>query len=228
MLGNGVRRDAAAGPPAIRTCLKTCKSSHSSCLRIAKSRNAGVTGRCTGARQEHHACTKGVRNAFRSARAACRTFLADCRACCSEGAQGPRCPIGQPIDFAPPPQPDLTRIGLPMAPSGRPILVAVPGAQLEVETARKDALTALGACARIITTCVASGQTLDDCARSAPLCGTETPWLEPTACCASSCFERYQTARRSGTEPVTAFDAEYYGTDPCMPGVTDLLRMGRQ
>ena len=47
------------------------------------------------------------------------------------------------------------------------------------------------------------------------------------ACCAPSCFQHYQEARRAGTETVAAFDAVYYGADPCMPGVADLLRTGR-
>ena len=93
---------------------------------------------------------------------------------------------------------------------------------------RKDALTALGACTRWITACVAGGQAVDDCARSVPPCGTETPWEEPVACCAPSCFARYQEARRAGAEPSDAVDAVYYGDDPCMPGVADLLRTGRQ
>jgi hypothetical protein len=220
--------DAAAAPPPARTCIKTCKSSRRTCLRIAKRRNTAAIGTCSGSRQAHRGCVKGVRRAFKSARTACRLLLGDCRACCRAGGQGPRCPVGQPIDFTPPVAPDLTQVGLPMAPSGRPIFLSVPGAQLEIDAARKDALTALGSCARWITTCAVAGQTLDDCARSAPPCGTETPWREPVACCAASCFERYQGARRSGTEPIAAFDSVYYSTDPCMPGVADLLRTGRQ
>jgi hypothetical protein len=219
---------AAAAPAAARACIKTCKSTRGTCLRIATSRKAAAIDTCTGDRQAHRACVKGVRRTFKSARAACRTLLGDCRACCRGRGQGPRCPVGQPIDFTPPPAPDLSQVGLPTAPSGRPIFLAVPGARLEIDATRKDALTALGACARWISTCVVGAQALDDCARSAPPCGTQTPWQEPTACCAPSCFERYQEARRSGAVPIAAFDAVYYGADPCMPGVADLLRTGRQ
>ncbi len=218
----------AAAPTAARACIKACKSTRGTCLRIAKSRNAAVAPACSGDRQAHRTCVAGVRHAFKSARTACRTLLADCRACCRAGGQGPRCPVGQPIDFTPPAPQDLTQLGLPTAASGRPIVIAIPGAQLEVDPARKDGLTGLGACAHWITECVAGGHALDDCARSAPPCGTATPWEEPAACCAPPCFARYQEMRRAGTEAVAAFDAVYFGTDSCMPGVTDLLRKGRQ
>jgi hypothetical protein len=219
---------AAAAPTAARACIKACKATRGTCLRIAKRRNAAVARTCSGHRHAHRACVTGVRRAFKAARTACRMLLADCRACCRAGGQGPRCPVGQPIDFTPPAPQDLTQLGLPTAESGRPIVIAIPGAQLEVDATRKDALTALGACARFITTCVVGAQALDDCARSAPPCGTEMPWEEPTACCAPSCFERYQEMRRAGTDAVASVDSVYYGTDSCMPGVKDLLRTGRQ
>jgi hypothetical protein len=118
--------------------------------------------------------------------------------------------------------------GLPREPDGNFLLLGVPGAQLEIDPTRRDALVAAGTCARWITSCVADGgHALDDCARSAPPCATSTPWEEPAACCTAACFDRYQQSRRAGTEGLAAFDDVYFGADPCMPGVVDLLKAGR-
>jgi hypothetical protein len=225
-LGGAAGRAAAS--KSDRACLAACKATRGKCLRIAKRQSVAAMAGCTGDRRTHRTCVHGVRRAFQTGRAACRTLLADCRACCRAGGQGPRCPVGQPIDFTPPPEPDLTQLGLPTAPSGRPILLSVPGAQLEFDMTRRDALTALGACTNWITACAVGGQAVDDCVRSVPPCGTDAPWQEPVACCAPSCFARYQQARRAGTEAPDAVDTVYYGDDPCMPGVGDLLRTGRQ
>src|SRR5262249_59518922 len=122
----------------------------------------------------------------------------DCHGCGRAGGRGPRGPVGQQIDFTPPRPQDLTQLGLPVASSGRPLFLVIPGAQLEVDTTRKDALTALGACARWITACVVGAHPLDDCARSAPPCVTKTPSQEPPARCAPATLERDQGAARAG------------------------------
>jgi len=218
---------ASAGNPARRRCLHGCAPEFHACMELARTRTARLRSACTGSGQERKACRHTVRSGSRIAVAGCRQLRRDCRACCHAGGQGPSCPVGQPIDFTPPPPQDLTQLGLPVASSGRPLFLVIPGAQLEADAMHKDALTALGACARWITACVVGTHPLDDCARSAPPCGTKTPWQEPAVCCAPSCFERYQDARRAGAEPSAAFDDVYYGTAPCMPGVSDLLRTGR-
>jgi len=222
---------ATAGPvaadSALRPCTRACKSETRSCLDIARQHAETLRSSCSGTAAATRQCRRVVHKSLGSARKACVRLRADCRACCRAGGQGPTCPVGTPIDFTPPAAPDPTELGLPVATSGRPILLAIPGAQLEFDTTRKDALAALGACARWITACVTSGHPLDDCARSTLPCGSDMPWEEPAACCAPSCFQRYQEARRGGTEPVAAFDTVYYGADPCMPGVADLLRTGR-
>jgi hypothetical protein len=117
---------------------------------------------------------------------------------------------------------------VPRRDDGTFFVLAIPNASLGIDPTRRDAIVATGACARWITTCVTDGgHALDDCARSAPPCTTTRPWEEPAACCAPACFERYQEARRGGSEALTAFETVVFSADPCMPGVADLLRTGQ-
>lgn len=119
---------------------------------------------------------------------------------------------------------DLSAVGLPAAADGHPLLLAIPGARLEVDPSKRDPIVAAGACARWITSCVVDGgHTLDDCTRSAPPCGTDRPWEEPAVCCPVSCFEGYQTARRGGADPLSALRTVYFSKDPCFPGVAAML-----
>jgi hypothetical protein len=133
------------------------------------------------------------------------------------------------VAFDPPPPLDVAAAGLPQLPDGNFLVLSVPGAALEIDPTRRDPITAGGACARWLTTCVApGGHPLDDCARSAPPCASERPWEEATTCCPAACFDRYQDARRAGADPLAAFDAVYFAEDTCFPGVAALLAGGGQ
>jgi hypothetical protein len=144
--------------------------------------------------------------------------------CCRAGGHGPTCPVGKPLAFDPPPPVDLSAAGLPTSADGHPLLLAIPGGRLEIDPGKRDPIVAAGACARWITSCVVDGgHALDDCARSAPPCATDRPWEEPAVCCPVSCFERYQTARRGGADPLGALEAIYLAKDPCFPGVAAML-----
>jgi len=157
----------------------------------------------------------------------CRGLRSDCRACCRAGGAGLRCPVGRPVAFDPPPPLDLATAGVPRLPDGNFLVLGIPGAQLEIDPSRRDPLTAAGACARWITSCVtAGGHSLDDCARSAPPCATDRPWEERAACCPVACFERYQAARRGGAQQLVSLDTVYFGADTCFPGVAALIAGG--
>ena len=196
------------------------------CLAVARTSAKGFRAACVGGSP---ACRRGARFVLRASATRCRRLRKDCRACCRAGGQGKACPVGHPVAFAPPPPLDVAAAGLPRLPDGNFLVLSVPGAALEIDPARRDPITAAGACARWLTTCVtAGGHPLDDCARSAPPCATERPWEEATACCPAACFERYQDARRAGADALAALDAVYFGADTCFPGVTALLAGGGQ
>jgi hypothetical protein len=107
---------------------------------------------------------------------------------------------------------------LPTNPStGRPIAQSSQGYNLELDIGRKDRITGLGACTSLIANCVKPGErTLDDCARSAPVCKTATPW-EEAACCPAACYAAYKTSRAGGLSDIHAFESSYYGGKLCFP-----------
>jgi hypothetical protein len=212
---------AALGAPP-RACLGACRNEQRTCVSLARTRARTLRETCASSASAA-ACKRGARAVKRISLGSCRRLRKDCRACCRAGGQGPRCPVGHPVAFEPPPPVDVAAAGLPPLPNGNFLVLTVPGAQLEIDPSRRDPLTAGGACARWITGCVETGNTLDDCTRSAPPCATERPWEEAAACCPATCFERYESSRQAGAEPIAAFDAVYFGQDTCFPGVAALL-----
>ena len=118
---------------------------------------------------------------------------------------------------------------LPKSDEGRPILIEIPGARLEIDLERRDPITVLGNCTSWIAACVSPGErSIDDCARSAPVCETNTPWNEEKICCPTSCFEQYRTERLSGSEPIDALDKVYFMDASCFPDVTGLLTLQQE
>lgn len=129
--------------------------------------------------------------------------------------------IGKNVSFSgPPPLPLAALDALPKNPeTGRPILISLPEGNLEFDPTLKDSITAAGACMDWVISCVKPGEReLDDCARSAPKCKTNTPWEEAGDCCPSTCFDQYRTARLAGTLPAQAFLNTYVGDASCFPG----------
>jgi hypothetical protein len=217
----------AAGDGSRRPCLRACKVEQRSCVGLARTTSTALRAACTGAGSARARCLRGTRTVLRTARASCARLRKDCRACCRAGGQGPTCPVGRPVPFAPPPEQDVTKIGLPKLPSGRFLAIAIPGAQLEIDPTLHTPVTALGRCTRWIAACVdGATRSLDDCARSAPPCATDRPWEEVSACCPTACFEAYQAARRAGAEPLAAARGTYFADGSCFPGVAAVRGRG--
>lgn len=95
---------------------------------------------------------------------------------------------------------------------------------LSFNPTRKDAITALGRCADMLTNCYdpANGRPLDECVAEAPVCETKEPWLEDE-CCPKACADAYDKARKKGTDEIAAFEQVYFLDPDCFPGVKALL-----
>jgi beta-lactam-binding protein with PASTA domain len=131
--------------------------------------------------------------------------------------------IGRPISFTPPPLPDGATIAaaLPTNASGNPVLVEIPGeASIVLVPGPPRPVRAVVSCSRWITTCYSpnEGRTLDDCARSAPVCATQEPWKEVAPCCPQACYQQYSAKRLSGDAPKKAL-MEVYASGACFPSV---------
>jgi hypothetical protein len=129
--------------------------------------------------------------------------------------------IGNQINFQPPAPPDPATVAavLPTNSNGQPVLLEMEGLQLTIASRPRGPVEGLAVCTRWVAMCVqsAGNPSLDDCAHSAPVCQTSTPWAE-SQCCPSACFSGYQSERLSGTAPVDAFK-KIYLTGFCYPGI---------
>jgi PASTA domain-containing protein len=129
--------------------------------------------------------------------------------------------IGKQINYQPPPPPDPSTVTavLPTNANGQPVLLEMQGLQLAIASRPRGPVEGLAVCTRWVAMCVLSSgdPSLDDCAHSAPVCQTSTPWAE-TQCCPSACFSSYQTQRLAGTSPIDAFKKVYL-TGSCYPGI---------
>jgi len=127
--------------------------------------------------------------------------------------------IGKNVVFSGPP-PMLAELdALPKDPdTGRPVMLALSQGSLQVDVTLRDPITAVGACTGWITACLKPGEReLDDCARSAPQCATNTPWLESSACCPAACFAQYRTARLAGMPQIETLMRVYVNDGSCFP-----------
>lgn len=127
--------------------------------------------------------------------------------------------IGRIVVFPPPSALPFDAIdALPSNPvTGRPILFEVADGSLELDTERTP-IVAVGACMHWITSCYVPGEReLDDCARSAPNCSTNTPWLEHNLCCPGSCFGQYKARRLAGVADSKALLDVYVTEGSCFP-----------
>lgn len=132
--------------------------------------------------------------------------------------------IGQLVAFDPGPLPDFTALGLPPRGDGTYSFMGVPNADFAIDPNLKDPITALGRCASWIVACLSPPtRLLDDCARSAPACTTDQPWLEGQRCCPSACFTAYESLRREGASPGRALRTVYFQDASCFPGVRAVL-----
>ncbi|MCQ1547606.1 MAG: hypothetical protein NOF05_02000 [Candidatus Accumulibacter phosphatis] len=127
--------------------------------------------------------------------------------------------IGKYVSFGGPP-PILAELdALPRDPdTGLPVLIGLAEGSLQVDATLRDPITAVGACTGWITACLKPGEReLDDCARSAPQCATNTPWLESSACCPAACFAQYRTARLAGMPQIATLMRVYVNDGSCFP-----------
>jgi hypothetical protein len=118
------------------------------------------------------------------------------------------------------PSVDLTV--LPHDAAGRITLMEIAGSRLDLDPSQSDAITALGACADLVSYCAASSS-LDQCVDDARTCATSTPWNESESCCPSACRAAYHQARSGGASPASAFDSVWFESPDCFPGVRSAL-----
>jgi hypothetical protein len=123
--------------------------------------------------------------------------------------------------------PAIDVTALPHGDGANAILIEVQQSRLEIDPTVRDPITAVAACAEMLTLCYVPGsRSLDACVSAAPTCSTDRPWLETVPCCPSRCRDQYERARRDGATPRDAYDRVYL-TDPiCFPGVTEALAGG--
>lgn len=126
--------------------------------------------------------------------------------------------IGVPVNFTLPTQ-SFPLAWLPINPAtGLPILISMGDVAFEIDTSKRDRGTAMATCLDWVTSCLdPSSRTLDDCARSAPVCKTLTPWQESVACCPAACFGQYRAQRAQGLIARSAFNKVYLLDQTCMP-----------
>ena len=111
---------------------------------------------------------------------------------------------------------------LPHDATGRITLIEIAGSRIDLDPSQSDAITALGACADLVSYCAASSS-LDQCVDDARACATSSPWTEPESCCPSACRDAYHTARSGGASPEAAFDRVWFESPDCFPGVRSAL-----
>jgi len=104
--------------------------------------------------------------------------------------------------------------------SGLPLLIEFGDGGMVYDANLNSPLTAWGDCLAIIITCRGSDSNadFDDCAFSAPACGTSQPWLEETVCCPAQCYEEYRIIRLAGSNQTDAFAEVYIEGTSCFPG----------
>ena len=133
--------------------------------------------------------------------------------------------IGKDVIFGGPPPVNRAALNtLPKNPTtNRPTFIQLPEGSLEYDDSAPTPVTAVGGCTNWVTACYQPGvRELDDCARSAPACATDKPWLESGLCCPKKCFSDYRVKRLSGIPDLDAFFEVYVMDGSCFPGFLGL------
>ncbi|MDP3500535.1 MAG: hypothetical protein Q8S33_09385 [Myxococcales bacterium] len=103
------------------------------------------------------------------------------------------------------------------------LLAEVANARVEIDPTQRDALTALGECADLLSYCYAPPNlTLARCFASVKGCATQTPWTEP-ACCPAACRDAFTREVAAGLPPNAALDKVLFAEPDCFPGVRAAL-----
>jgi hypothetical protein len=118
-----------------------------------------------------------------------------------------------------PPVPNLVVFG----PGATKLLADVSNARVELDPTQRDALTALGECADLLTYCYAPPAfTLARCFSTVRACATSTPWTE-AACCPADCRTAFTREVAAGLSPNRAFEKVLFLEPDCFPGVRAAL-----
>ena len=120
-----------------------------------------------------------------------------------------------------PPKVDVSL--LPVVDGAQRLLMDIAPARIEVDPTTSDAITALGACADLVTYCYDPGtHSVTECFQGAPTCKTDTPWTED-ACCPQKCKDEFDKAVKKGQGEADAFEAVVLTDSSCFPGVAAAL-----
>jgi hypothetical protein len=107
--------------------------------------------------------------------------------------------------------------------SARRLLADVGNARVELDPTQQDALTALGACADLLSTCYEPpGVTIAMCWGRARECQTQTPWTEEP-CCPVTCRDAFVDEVNLGLTPAAAVEKVLFLEPDCFPGVRAAL-----
>lgn len=146
------------------------------------------------------------------------SLLAGCGGGDKPATVDPTGEIGRQVSYSLPASSPDVLAALPKNAKGEPILIATPKVQITYDASRKTQINAIAACTGWIASCYKPGEReIDDCARSVPVCQTETPWLETGACCPSACFDKYRAARLAGRPSANAVIDNYINDASCFP-----------
>ena len=103
------------------------------------------------------------------------------------------------------------------------LLADVANARLELDPTQRDALTALGECADLVSYCYAPGAySLGDCFDRSRSCLTQTPWTE-APCCPVTCKTAFAAEVATGASPRSALEKVLFREPDCFPGVREAL-----
>lgn len=107
--------------------------------------------------------------------------------------------------------------------SARRLLADVGNARVELDPTQQDALTALGACADLLSYCYAPPEvTIAMCWGRARECGTQAPWTEEP-CCPVTCRDAFVDEVNRGLTPAAAVEKVLFVEPDCFPGVRAAL-----
>lgn len=111
----------------------------------------------------------------------------------------------------------------PVGAGASKLLAEVSNARVELDPTQRDALTALGECADLLSYCYAPPTfTLASCFSTVRGCATMEPWTEP-ACCPAACRDAFNAEVASGTAPKAALEKVLFRSPDCFPGVRAAL-----
>jgi hypothetical protein len=117
--------------------------------------------------------------------------------------------------------------GLPVADIaalGSDVLTDVSNGKIEIDPTKRDALTALGGCADLISYCYQPpGMNVAACMALARTCESDQPWGEKYACCPQACKDAFKSAVGSGMSGKDALEQTLFVKPDCFPGVNALI-----